>query len=88
MEAFFFGYQAFTAKADEMLARRGLKARAAAPARGGREIAEALQQEALSAGATLLAMGGYGHSRLRRFVLGGATEGVLRGPLMPVLLSH
>lgn len=24
MEAFFFGYQAFTAKADEMLARRGL----------------------------------------------------------------
>lgn len=24
MEAFFFGYQAFTAKADEMLERRGL----------------------------------------------------------------
>ena len=24
MEAFFFGYQAYTAKADEMLARRGL----------------------------------------------------------------
>ena len=24
MEAFFFGYQAFTAKPDEMLARRGL----------------------------------------------------------------
>jgi nucleotide-binding universal stress UspA family protein len=33
-------------------------------------------------------MGGYGHSRLRDFVLGGATQGVLSSLLMPVLLSH
>lgn len=54
----------------------------------GRPIAEALQQEALQRGCRLLVMGGYGHSRLRDFVLGGATEGVLNNLLMPVLLSH
>lgn len=51
-------------------------------------IADTLQQEALDAGADILVMGGYGHSRLRDFVLGGATEGVLSDLKLPVLLSH
>ncbi|EKF39852.1 hypothetical protein NA8A_23859, partial [Nitratireductor indicus C115] len=38
--------------------------------------------------AQLLIMGGYGHSRLRDFVLGGATAGVLGDLRLPVLLSH
>lgn len=33
-------------------------------------------------------MGGYGHSRVRDFVLGGATDGVLSDLRLPVLLSH
>ena len=36
----------------------------------------------------LLVMGGYGHSRAREFLLGGATEHALRTPTCPVLLSH
>ena len=36
----------------------------------------------------LLVMGGYGHSRAREFILGGATEHVLRAPTCPVFLSH
>lgn len=36
----------------------------------------------------LLVMGAYGHARLREFVLGGATEAILRDPPCPVLLSH
>lgn len=36
----------------------------------------------------LLVMGAYGHARLREFVLGGATEAILRNPPCPVLLSH
>lgn len=36
----------------------------------------------------LLVMGGYGHARLREFVLGGATEAVLGAPPCPVLMSH
>ena len=36
----------------------------------------------------LLVMGGYGHSRAREFLLGGATQHALRAPTCPVLLSH
>lgn len=36
----------------------------------------------------LLVMGGYGHARLREFILGGATQAVLENPPCPVLLSH
>lgn len=36
----------------------------------------------------LLVMGGYGHSRAREFLLGGATEHALRAPTCPILLSH
>jgi nucleotide-binding universal stress UspA family protein len=54
----------------------------------GRSIATALQDAALAEGAQLLAMGGFGHSRLRDFILGGATKGVLADLRLPVLLSH
>lgn len=67
---------------------KGLTARAAPILRGNRPIATALQAEAAAQGAGMLVMGGYGHSRLRDFVLGGATEGVLSDPAMPILLSH
>ena len=55
---------------------------------GKRTIAEALQEAALEAGAQILAMGGFGHSRLRDFILGGATQGILNDLRLPVLLSH
>lgn len=68
--------------------RRGLRATATAVEKGDRDIAEALQQESAALGAELLVMGGFGHSTLRRIVLGSATSGILAGPKMPVLLSH
>jgi nucleotide-binding universal stress UspA family protein len=33
-------------------------------------------------------MGGYGHSRLREFVLGGVTRDILRQMTVPTLMSH
>ncbi|APO77795.1 universal stress protein A (plasmid) [Rhizobium etli 8C-3] len=51
-------------------------------------IGASLQRAALELDADMLVMGGYGHSRLREFVLGGATESVLEEPLLPVLMSH
>lgn len=70
------------------LGRRGLEA-AAVPLRcEGRPIGDVLQKSAVDRGCGLLVMGGYGHSRLRDFVLGGATEGVLAEMLLPVLISH
>ena len=71
------------------LRQRGLQAEAVSlNARDYCPIAETLQLAALEKGASLLVMGGYGHSRVRDFVLGGATQGVLSKPLMPVLISH
>ncbi|SMC39207.1 universal stress protein [Rhizobium sp. RU36D] len=54
----------------------------------GRTISGALQETAIEAGANLLVMGGFGHSRVRDFVLGGATLGVFADLRLPVLLSH
>ncbi len=70
------------------LAASGWEAAAQDVALDGRPIGVALQEAALAAGAGLLAMGGFGHSRLRDMVLGGATKGVLADLRMPVLLSH
>ncbi|HTN62809.1 MAG TPA: universal stress protein [Devosia sp.] len=52
-----------------------------------RPIARTLQDEALAANAGLLVMGAHGHSRLRDFVLGGATRGVLADLRVPLLAS-
>jgi nucleotide-binding universal stress UspA family protein len=80
------------ADAGELLAQSlreaGLKATFSAMRAEDCPIAETLQRHAASLGSDLLVMGGYGHSRLRDFVLGGATEGVLSDLRMPVLLSH
>ncbi|WP_292347341.1 universal stress protein [Mesorhizobium sp.] len=70
------------------LRTRGLAAEAASIQAGARSIATAIQEHALEIGGKLLVMGGYGHSRVRDFVLGGATEGILSDLRLPILLSH
>jgi nucleotide-binding universal stress UspA family protein len=67
---------------------RGFSARAVETTLDQRPIAAALQDSARNEGAQLLAMGGFGHSRLRDFILGGATKGVFSDLRMPVLLAH
>ena len=54
----------------------------------GRSIGQALEDYATAHDLDLLVMGAYGHSRLRDFVLGGATKTVIAPPPLPVLLSH
>lgn len=44
--------------------------------------------EVRARGVDLLVMGGYGHSRLHEFVLGGATETILDAPPCAVMLAH
>lgn len=55
---------------------------------GADEAAGALLSHAFDAGADLMVMGGYGHSRFRELILGGATRGVLSTMTLPVLMSH
>ena len=57
-------------------------------ARGAEPPAETLLNAAVRLGATLLVMGGYGHSRLREFVFGGFTERILHEAGLPVLMAH
>jgi nucleotide-binding universal stress UspA family protein len=71
----------------EHLARHDLKVDVERVASGG-EVSDMILSHAADAGADLLVMGGYGHSRLREFILGGVTRGILRTMTAPVLMSH
>jgi nucleotide-binding universal stress UspA family protein len=55
---------------------------------GDVEIADAILSHAADSSADLLVMGGYGHSRLREFILGGVTRTLLEAMTVPLLLSH
>ena len=56
--------------------------------RNDADHAETIAREAKSASASLLIMGGYGHSKLRQFVFGGVTRHMLRDAKLPVLMAH
>jgi nucleotide-binding universal stress UspA family protein len=62
------------AELAEALARHGVKAVVEPMPTSGEEAGEALFRKASDLGAGLLVMGAYGHSRLREFILGGATR--------------
>ena len=70
------------------LARHGLRVAVRSTAAKDVSVGEILLNEAADLGAGLLVMGGYGHSRLRELVLGGATRTILGGMTLPVLMSH
>ncbi|BCH33309.1 universal stress protein A [Mesorhizobium sp. L-8-10] len=70
------------------LRKRGLQAEATRIEAGDAPVGAILQEQAIQLGAGLLVMGGYGHSRVRDFILGGATEAVLDDLRLPILLSH
>lgn len=53
-----------------------------------RSIGEVFEAHLTYRNADLLVMGAYGHSRIREFVLGGATKSMLARPLVPIFLSH
>jgi nucleotide-binding universal stress UspA family protein len=72
----------------EHLARHGLKIDVNRMAGGNIDVADALLSHAADSGADFMVMGGYGHSRLREFVLGGVTHTILRSMTVPALLSH
>ena len=70
------------------LARHGITAEAAHTAADDVAVGDLILSRAADMGADLIVMGGYGHSRAREFVLGGATRTLLGHMTVPVLLSH
>ena len=52
------------------------------------DVSNIILSYAADCAADFIVMGGYGHSRLREFVLGGATRGILQSMTVPVLMAH
>lgn len=70
------------------LARHGLKVDLRRIVAGDNDVASTLLSEAADTSADLIVMGAYGHSRLREFILGGVTRGILAAMTVPTLMSH
>ena len=70
-------------------ARHGVNVRVT-PERGANDIAvgEDLLSRAADMNIDLIVMGGYGHSRMQEWVLGGVTRTLLETMTVPVLMSH
>lgn len=69
------------------LSRHGLQVKVIRRPRS-QTVATTLLRHAAETEAQLLIAGGYGHSRLREWALGGTTRELLRAMHLPVLFSH
>ncbi len=72
----------------EHLARHGLKVEVKRIVATDIDVPNTILSHAADSGADFIVMGGFGHSRLREFVLGGATRGILAAMTVPTLMSH
>ena len=70
------------------LSRHGLKVEVKRIPAEGINVPEAILSHAADISADFMVMGGYGHSRLREYVLGGATRGILTSMTLPTLMSN
>lgn len=70
------------------LARHGAQVQVVTRSREGRSTGTVIVDYARDQHAELIVMGGYGHSRWREQVLGGATRAVLAQSGLPVLFAH
>jgi nucleotide-binding universal stress UspA family protein len=74
--------------AAEYLALHGIGSELSECLREGRSTADTLIAAAHDLGAVYVAMGAYGHNRMREAVLGGVTRDLLRSSPVPLLLGH
>ncbi|WP_299484355.1 universal stress protein [uncultured Roseibium sp.] len=51
-------------------------------------VADTVLNQVSDKGNDLVVMGGYGHSRMREFLFGGATREILEAMTVPVLMAH
>jgi nucleotide-binding universal stress UspA family protein len=70
------------------LARHGLKVEVKRITSPDVDVPSTILSYAADSSADMIVMGGYGHSRLREFILGGVTRGILESMTVPALMSH
>ncbi|MBF9232658.1 universal stress protein [Microvirga alba] len=70
------------------LEHHGVKANICVLRTNGERVSEILIKEAEKTDADLMVTGGYGHARIREWVLGGVTRELLHLSPIPLLLAH
>lgn len=70
------------------LARHGVRVEVKTDHGAEIDVGNELLSRAADLDADLIVMGGYGHSRLKEWALGGATRTILESMTVPVLMSH
>jgi nucleotide-binding universal stress UspA family protein len=76
------------AEAVRHLAAHGIAATIDEVDAAGRPIGAVLDEYLAAQAPDLLVMGAYGHSRVREFILGGATRHMMSHPHVPVFMAH
>lgn len=72
----------------EFLVRHGVRVDISVLAKTMPRVSDVLCRHVEDQAADLLVMGGYGHSRFREAILGGATRSMLEVSKVPVLMAH
>ena len=70
------------------LARHGVRMEIKTVVAPDIDVTDAILSHVGDSSATMIVMGAYGHSRLREFILGGVTRGILSSMTVPLLMSH
>lgn len=70
------------------LGRHGIATEVHRMPKEGKDTGELLRRVAVDLGADLIVMGGFGHSRLRERIFGGATTSMVKSPSVAVLMAH
>ncbi|MGA8865179.1 MAG: universal stress protein [Gallionella sp.] len=70
------------------LARHGVQVEVRVDKASEIDIGNEMLSRASDFGADMIVMGGYGHSRLKEVMMGGATRTLINSMTVPVLLSH
>jgi nucleotide-binding universal stress UspA family protein len=76
------------ADAARWLARHGVKVTVQRESSADSDVGDVILSRVLDFDIDLIVMGVYGHSRLREFVLGGASATILSSTTVPVLMAH
>jgi nucleotide-binding universal stress UspA family protein len=70
------------------LSRHGVKVKVQREISTDDDVGAVILSRASDYGVDLIVMGVYGHSRVREFVMGGASRSMLAGMTVPVLMAH
>ena len=74
--------------AGEWLGWHGVKATVQSDTAAASDVGNVFLSRAADSAADLIVMGIYGHSRMREFVLGGASRTLLASMTVPLLIAH